>query len=121
LAWIDIEAFWGECLGSPTVPPLKKEGTFTFDVELITRSHGPRPTELIESCAHDAPCRCDLALDQKPHGESRRMPAACRQPAEDCVERRVFVEMEWLGIEFGGKSLDLILVPDARIRRSAPP
>jgi hypothetical protein len=49
------------------------------------------------------------------------MPAACRQPAEDCVERRVFVEMEWLGIEFGGKSLDLILVPDARIRRSAPP
>ncbi len=24
--------------------------------------------------------------------------------------RRVFVEMEWLGIEFGGESLDLILV-----------
>src|SRR6476646_11923060 len=51
-----------------------------------------------------------IAFDQKPHGESRRMPAACRQPTEDCVPRSVFVEMEWLGIEFGGESLDLLLV-----------
>src|SRR6476660_9250068 len=79
-------------------------------MEHIPRPHGPRPTELIESRANDAAGRFDLAFDQKPHGESRRMPAACRQPAEDCVPRRVFVEMEWLGIEFGGESLDLLLV-----------
>src|SRR6476620_3291865 len=51
-----------------------------------------------------------IAFDQKPHGESRRMPAACRQTTEDCVPRRIFVEMEWLGIELGGESLDLLLV-----------
>ena len=38
------------------------------------------------------------------------MPAACRQPTEDCVPRSVFVEMEWLGIELGGEILDLLLV-----------
>jgi hypothetical protein len=74
-------------------------------VELIPRSHGSRPAELIESRANDAARRFDLALDQKPHGESRRMPAACRQSAEDCVQRRLFVEMEWLGIEFAAKAL----------------
>src|SRR6478672_9516005 len=79
-------------------------------MELIPGPHGPRPTKLIESHANDAAGRFDLAFDQKPHGESRRMPAACRQPAKDCVPRRVFVEMEWLGIKFGGESLDLLLV-----------
>ena len=54
-----------------------------------------------------APIHCgdrdlDLAVDQKPHGESRRMPAACRQPSEDRIPRRVLVEMEWLGIVCNG-------------------
>ena len=51
------------------------------------------------------------------------MPAACRQPTEDCVPRSVFVEMEWLEIELGGEILDLLLVypPVARNRRSPPP
>jgi hypothetical protein len=38
------------------------------------------------------------------------MPAACRQPAEDCVPRGVFVEMEWLRIEYGCEGLYLLLV-----------
>src|SRR6185503_21289383 len=62
------------------------------------------------SRANDTAGRFDLAIDQKPHGESRRMPAACRQPPEDRIPRRVLVEMEWLRIEFGGESLDLLLV-----------
>jgi len=94
---------------------------FAFDMELIPWPHWPRPAKLVESGANNAAGGLDLALDQKPHGEGSRMPAACRQATEDRIPRRVFVEMEWLGIEFSGKSLDLILVPDARIRRSAPP
>jgi hypothetical protein len=64
----------------------------------------------MESCSNDAAGRFDLAVDQKSHGKSRRMPAACRQPSEDRIPRRVLVEMEWLGIEFSSESLDLRLV-----------
>src|SRR3977135_2003272 len=83
---------------------------FTFDMELIPRPYGPRPTELVESGAHAAAGGGGVALDQKPHGDSRGMPAARRQPAEDSAPRGVLVEMEWLRIEFGGESLDLLLV-----------
>ena len=95
---------------------------FTFDMELIPRPYGPRPTELVESGAHDAADGLDLALDQQPHGDSRGMPAARRQPAEDSVPRGVLVEMEWLRIEFGGESLDLLLVnPQSPKPKVCPP
>jgi len=86
-------------------------------MELIARPHGARPTELIESRANDAAGRLDLAFDQKPHGEGSRMPAACREAAEDRIPRRVFVEMERLWIEFGGESLDLLRV-DLQLART---
>src|ERR1700674_1774045 len=42
-------------------------------MELIPGPHGPRPMELVETRANEAAGRFDLALDQRPHGESCRI------------------------------------------------
>src|SRR5215471_11745294 len=81
-----------------------------LDPQFITRAHRVRPTEFVEASADDATSGFELALDQEPHGERRRVPAARRQAAEYAVAGGVLVEMERLRIELGGKALDPIAV-----------
>src|SRR5947208_1597455 len=82
---------------------------FALDVQLVTRSHGKWPAELVEARTDDAAGGFEVALDQQSHRERGGMPAACRQAAEYRVARRLFVLVERLRIEFRRECLDALL------------
>jgi hypothetical protein len=63
------------------------------------------PLGIVEPGANDTARGLELALDQEPHGESRRMPTSCRQPLENCVLRGLVVEMERLRINRAAPAL----------------
>src|SRR6266568_1328003 len=90
---------------------------FTFKMQLVVGPHRRRPAELIEPGADDAAGGSELALDEEPHGERRRVPAARGQSAEEGAACGLLVEMEALRIEFAGKRRDLRLV-DAQPSRA---
>src|SRR3979490_701922 len=79
-------------------------------MQLIPGTHGARPAELVEAGADDAAGGLQLALDQQPHGERGGMPAARRQAAEDRATRRRLVQIEGVRLEFGGETLDPLLL-----------
>src|SRR5262245_21811437 len=56
-----------------------------LDPQLVSRAHRVRPPEFVEAGTDNAASGLELALDQEPHGERRRVPAACRQAAEYAV------------------------------------
>src|SRR5262249_47424484 len=81
-----------------------------LEAQLIARTHRVRPAELVEAGADDAARGLELALDQEPHGERRRVPAARRQATEYAFAGGILIEMKRLRIELGGKALDPIAV-----------
>src|SRR5262245_4080206 len=81
-----------------------------LEVKLVSRADGKRPAELVEAGADDAARGPELALDEQAHGERRGVPAARREPAENRAARRLLIEMERLGVEFSGETLDLLLL-----------
>jgi hypothetical protein len=72
-------------------------------MELVSGPHGSRPFQFVAPGSDDASRRPELAVIEKPHGEGGGMPAASGESVEDGVLRSIFVEMEGLGIEFGGE------------------
>jgi len=76
------------------------------EMQLVARPDRLRPAELVEPGTDDPGCRLKLALDEQPHRERSRVPAARREAAEERIARRLLVEMERLRIELGGKALD---------------
>src|SRR5215472_12280521 len=79
-----------------------------LNTQLIAGAHWVRPAKFVEAGAHDATSGLELALDQEPHGERRRVPTARRQSAEDAVTGGIVIEMERLRIELGSEALDPI-------------
>src|SRR5271165_5017154 len=79
---------------------------FALNAQLIPGPRGPGPAELIEAGADDTARGLELAFDQPPHRERRRVPPARGQSLEDRVECSLLVEMEGLRVELSGKSLD---------------
>src|SRR4030088_2639125 len=56
---------------------------FALDVQLVSRPHRPRPSELVEASADDAAGRPEVALDEELHGDGGGVPSAGREAAED--------------------------------------
>lgn len=79
---------------------------FAFDVKLIPWPNRSWPTELVKTGADDAAGGFEIAVDQKPHRDSGRVPAACGEASKYRVGRSSLVEMKRLRIEFGSKALD---------------
>ena len=63
----------------------------------------------------EPPANLDLAIDDQPHREGGRVPAAGDQAAEEGRRGRRLVEVEGLRVELGGERLDLV-----RIDRDGP-
>src|SRR5438445_3421545 len=49
-----------------------------LDSQFVSRAYRVRPAKFIEACTDNASCGLKLALNQEPHGERRRVPAAGR-------------------------------------------
>ena len=77
-----------------------------FDAKFVARPNGSRPAQFVEACADDAAGGSEIAVDQELHRDRGGVPAARRETAEQRADRGPFIEMERLGIEFGGKALD---------------
>src|SRR5262249_26383514 len=81
---------------------------FALDAQLVARPYRLGPPHLLEAGADNSPGRPELTVDQQPHGQSGRMPAAGCEAAENRISRGIIIEMKRLGIELRGESLDLI-------------
>jgi hypothetical protein len=92
-----------------------------LDAQLIPRSQGSWPAELVGPGAHDAAGRSEVAVDQQPHADRGGVPSASGQPTEYCVARGVLVEMERLRIEPGSEGLDSLLVDPQPTRAKGLP
>src|SRR4029077_12005249 len=76
-----------------------------------------RPAELVEAKPDNAAGGLKLAVDQEPHGECRRVPAARRETRTDGPSRGRVIEMERLRVVLGRKCLGARLL-DAQPRRA---
>src|SRR6185369_13541776 len=77
-----------------------------LDLELVARPDRPRPPQLLGPRADDAARRTQAALDEQPHREGRRVPAAGAEAREDGDPRRLLVEVERLRVVGRGEGLD---------------
>src|SRR6516164_6987595 len=77
----------------------------------VRRRGGPRTASSIRRSRHRE-CRrpVELAVDQKPHGHRRGVPAARRQSGKGRLLRGGLIEMERLRIVFLCKDEDLVFV-----------
>src|SRR5687768_16340094 len=80
---------------------------FAFDMKLIAWPNRSWPAELVKAGTDDAAGGFEIAVDQEPHRDRRRVPAACGETSKDRSGRSSLVEMKRLGIELGSKALDV--------------
>jgi DNA-binding MarR family transcriptional regulator len=72
-------------------------------MELVAGPHRPGPFQLVETGPDDAARWLELAVIEEAHGEGGGVPAARGEAAQDGMRRSFLVEMERLGIKFGGE------------------
>ena len=78
---------------------------FTFDLQSIAWSRGLRPGDF-SAQADNAVSEWQAVGNQEPHGDGGGVPAVGRQSSKNARLRCRFVEMERLGVEFGGELLN---------------
>src|SRR6202050_2298625 len=76
---------------------------FALGMQFVAGAYRLWPTERIEADPKNAASRLEVAIDQEPHGQRGRVPAAGSQSAERRFFRRVLVEMIGLRIELLGE------------------
>ena len=76
-------------------------------VPLYFSKSRPVGQRLVETSADAAAGGLELALDEEPHGQRRRVPAAGREPAENRFACSFIIKVEGLRIELSGEGLDL--------------
>jgi hypothetical protein len=75
-------------------------------MEPVARAHRPRPAELVEARADDAPGQRRALGREQAHRQRRRVPAAGGKAAEDRVFGRFVVEVKGLRVERRGEAAD---------------
>ncbi len=76
-------------------------------MQFVAGPHRAWPAQLFEADAKNAARRPEFAIDQKPHRDGRRMPAARRQALKRRFPRGGFIKMIGLRIELLGEGEDL--------------
>jgi hypothetical protein len=76
------------------------------EVQDILGADGRGPAQLVHAGPDDAARDRQPALDEQAHGQRRRVPAACRQAAEQRALRGCVVQMERLGVKLGREPAD---------------
>ena len=81
------------------------------DLNLITGARRPRPRDL-DTRAYDAPGDGRATLDEQPHGDRGRVPAAGGEAAKQRLGGCLLVEVEGLRVELAREPLNLVRVHD---------
>ena len=82
---------------------------FAFDAQRVARTHGPGPRNFSAQANHSASER-QPSSDHQSHRRSRRMPAACGEPAKNTALGSRFVQMKRLRIKFRGERFHPIFI-----------
>src|SRR5579863_9405226 len=100
-------------------PRRRDFNNFTFDVQDVIGAGRPGPGDLSAE-TNDPVRKWQTTIDEKPHSDCSRVPAARSQSFEDARLSHAFVEMKRLRVELRGERFDLSFFNDVSAGREPP-